>query len=423
MANEHSPERQTDPNSIESRREFAKELTAVRERAGLSIRDVAGKIGVPYSTLGDYFGGSHLPPARLAHVLVDILSACGVTDDLQIDAWSQALKRLRRAPGRRAKAAPIPYRGLASYQPEDAGWFFGRDELCDLLLSRLSGRSGSRSGLLAVIGPSGSGKSSLLRAGLIPAVRAGRLVGLDSEQWTALLMTPGERPVQELADHLAAEPSGGPLVVVVDQFEEVFTTCEDEIERAAFIEQVCYLGRLRDADTLIVIGLRADFYAQALRHPALVVPLQDAQVVVGPMNREEIRRAILEPARKANIDVEEGLVELLLSDLAPVAGHIGAAHDAARPAAALARSSGDVGTRTGPEADRRRLQRHRRDPIRRSADGRRRLRGTQPRPTRVGPPAVPPPDPRQRRRLRPRDGYHCPRSSDHPTTKENLARS
>src|SRR6185369_3691923 len=96
----------------------------------------------------------------------------------------------------------------------------------------------------------------------------------------------------------------------------------------AFIEKVCSPSRLRHADTVVVIGLRADFYAQALRHPALVASLQDAQVVVGPMNREEIRRAILEPARKANIDVEEGLVELLLSDLAPVAGHLGAAHDA-----------------------------------------------------------------------------------------------
>ena len=154
-------------------------LTLLRERAGKTIRQVAAAADIPPSTAGDYFTGSHLPHASARSVLPRILAACGEADPGVTDQWLEALARARRAPGRRPAGAPPPYRGLASFQAEDAQWFFGRDDLIRLLVSLTTGssRHGHVSGgapgdlPVVVIGPSGAGKSSLLRAGLMPALR------------------------------------------------------------------------------------------------------------------------------------------------------------------------------------------------------------------------------------------------------------
>ena len=115
--------------------------------------------------------------------------------------------------------------------------------------------------------------------------------------------------------------------MVIDQFEEVFTACSDERERAAFIAALsaaltAAAGDQRPA-ALVVLGLRADFYPHALRYPELVSALQHRQVLVGPMTEPELRSAITEPARKARLEIEDGLVELVLRDLAPAAGEPG----------------------------------------------------------------------------------------------------
>jgi WD40 repeat protein/energy-coupling factor transporter ATP-binding protein EcfA2 len=250
---------------------------------------------------------------------------------------------VRRAPGRRPASAPVPYRGLKSFQPEDAEWFFGRERLTGALVDRLRDQY-RRGGLLIVVGPSGSGKSSLLRAGLIPAIRGGALGIQGAEHWPTDLLTSGSHPMDELARHpglarrsgLAAVVGEPPAVVVVDQFEEVFTLCTDEEERRAFITALCAAAGGTDSSAgsgaepelagaanpaaLVVLGLRADFYPYALRYPELVAGLQRRQLLVGPMTEEELRSAITGPARKAGLDIEAGLVEVLLHDLAP-AGH------------------------------------------------------------------------------------------------------
>jgi WD40 repeat protein/transcriptional regulator with XRE-family HTH domain len=297
----------TDLSRIRTRQEFAAELSAAKDRAGLTIRDVAKALGVPDSTIGGYFSGRHLPTARQAPLFSGILELCGITGEAEAGEWLAALGRVRRAPGRRAAGGPVPYRGLSSFQPEDAEWFFGREQLTGVLVEQLAEHR-----LLAVVGPSGSGKSSLLRAGLIPALRADGL--------RVTLLTPGPRPLLTLpASGLEAGTA-----VVVDQFEEIFTGGCDEAERQAFIDTLWTAS-----GALVVIGLRADFYAQALRYPRLARLLQQAQVIVGPMTEDEVRRAIVEPAAKARIDLEDGLVELLLSDLAPTAvdGTVQGAHD------------------------------------------------------------------------------------------------
>ncbi len=307
-----------DPGQISTRQDFAAGLSLLREGAGLTIRDVARKIGVPPSTIGGYFGGSHLPPVKLSGLLPSILSACGVDDQAAVDGWLAALARVRRAPGRRPANALVPYRGLKSFQPEDAEWFFGRQRLTDVLVGQLRDQC-TQAGLLAVVGPSGSGKSSLLRAGLIPAIRHGALGRAGEEDWPIALFTPGSDPMAEWAGHQELAAAGRPpAVIVVDQFEEVFTLCQDEDERRDFIAALCAAARQA---ALIVVGLRADFYPHALRHQELVAELQRRQVLVGPMTEEELRSAITGPAKKAGLDIEAGLVEVLLRDLAPADHH------------------------------------------------------------------------------------------------------
>lgn len=311
-----------DPREISTRHEFADKLSLLKDRAGVTVRDVAGKTGVPASTLGGYFAGTHLPPVKMSDLLPRILSACGVHDEAEIERWLAALARVRRAPGRRPADVLVPYRGLKSFQPEDAGWFFGRQRLTGILVDQLRDQY-RHGGLLAVVGPSGSGKSSLLRAGLIPAVQRGTLNVPGAGHWPLVLCTPGAHPMAELARHreLTAAAPREPSVLVVDQFEEVFTLCQDDEERRAFITALCAAADAGAGDrspaALIVVGLRADFYPYALRYPELVAELQRRQVLVGPMTEEELRSAITGPARKAALDIEAGLIEILLRDLAP----------------------------------------------------------------------------------------------------------
>jgi WD40 repeat protein/transcriptional regulator with XRE-family HTH domain len=385
MAGEGSRPGIADPGRVYSRLEFAHELTLLRERAGLTVRDVAKAIGVPDSTVGGYFSGRHLPPVKPPDILRSILAACGVRDVEVIEEWLEALSRVRRAPGRRPTGAPVPYRGLASFQPEDADWFYGRERLTETLVGHLSGQY-VNGGLLVAVGPSGSGKSSLLRAGLIPALRGGALGKPGSGSWPIVLFTPGARPLRQLGGQIASMtgadpgqvaselltrpdlcvemirertardadagpgPGGGDsvekgrVVLVIDQFEEIFTTCRDEAERQAFISALCvaaqrdtgdYAGSHEDHHgggdpaALVVLGLRADFYPHALRYPDLVPALQEHQVLVGPMTEAELRSTITEPARRARLDVEDGLVEVLVRDLAPAGqGGQGLAHAA-----------------------------------------------------------------------------------------------
>ena len=312
---------------VQTRQDFGRALTALREGAGLTIRDVARAVDVPDSTIGGYFSGRHVPPLRPPDQLQKILQACGVTDPAVIAEWVETLHRVRRLPGRRPSGAPIPYRGLASFQPDDAGWFFGRENLIDVVVSQLGAlyRDG---GLLFVVGPSGSGKSSLLRAGVIPALRSRALAKPGSASWPVALFTPGARPTEQLAEQVARiTGAASGVVLVIDQFEEVFTACSDERERTAFITALSALSRRTAGDqgpaALVVLGLRADFYPHALRYPELASALQHRQVLVGPMTETELRSAITEPARRARLEIEDGLVELVLRDLAPAAGEAG----------------------------------------------------------------------------------------------------
>ena len=151
-------------------------------------------------------------------------------------------------------------------------------------------------------GPSGSGKSSVVRAGLLPALAGGVLPG--SQHWTQTVIRPGAHPARELA-RLRPRDGG---VLVVDQFEELFTACQDERERAEFVAALLRFPR-------VVVAVRADFYGRCAAYPELSRALGDNHVLVGPMTREELRRAIERPARRAGLVVEPELADALLADV------------------------------------------------------------------------------------------------------------
>ena len=254
----------------------------------------------------------------------------------------------RVAPG--APEGECPYPGLAFFDRSQARWFFGRDGLIHELVERLDARLQMGGGIQMVVAPSGAGKSSLLRAGLLSALDEGRVPG--SSGWPQLVFTPTSEPLAALADRLgpligvdpvsvaqelAADPQwcvrelvgdhldreGIRVVLVVDQFEELFTLCTDERQRGAFVELLAGLAGVwlgGGPVGLVVVGVRADFYAACADYLVLRAGLQDRPLVVGPMSEAELRDAIRLPARDVGLDIEDGLVELLMRDLGETAG-------------------------------------------------------------------------------------------------------
>jgi transcriptional regulator with XRE-family HTH domain len=260
-----------------------------------------------------------------------------------------------------------PYLGLVPFEERDAQLFYGRDELADQLVRRLAERPGG-TGMLLVAGESGSGKSSLLRAGLLPRLAAGAL-GPGSERWPRRVIRPTASPLRELAMVLAemagadpvsvyrsllaapdeapmlaeqaartatgrgADPgSDGPgsavagapprLVLVVDQFEELFTAGED----AGVVEREAFITALHAAATvpagpggvpaaLVVAAVRADYLGRLIADPPLKAALDAGLFTVGPMSEAEVRLAVTGPAAEAGLVVEPAVVEAVITEL------------------------------------------------------------------------------------------------------------
>ncbi|WP_203874778.1 nSTAND1 domain-containing NTPase, partial [Planobispora takensis] len=318
------PERPVDPEAGIIQR-FAWELRELRRQAGNpGYRELSRRAHYAPTTLAQAARGETLP--SLAVVLAYV-RAC----DGDAGHWEKRWRCVAEEAGAAAPAGDrrddrAPYVGLAAYQPEDAARFHGREGLIDDLMERLSRRR-----LLAVCGASGTGKSSLLRAGLLPRACA--------RGWRPVLMTPGAHPLLACAQGLA-EASGASadelhaalrddpaglaavpgLLLIVDQFEEVFTLCRDRRERAAFIAALPALADGAGAGR-VVLGVRADFYAHCTDHPELAAALTGAQVPVGPMTTEELRQAVTRPAQEAGCVVEGSLLAAIMADST---GQIGA---------------------------------------------------------------------------------------------------
>jgi WD40 repeat protein/DNA-binding SARP family transcriptional activator len=247
-----------------------------------------------------------------------------------------------RAPARAPDDAP-PYKGLRYFDEADAELFYGREALVAALVNHLRDYH-----ILAVVGASGSGKSSLVRAGLVPALKTSN--GIDGapadeqQSWAVYVFTPTSQPLEALAVALTrAEPS--PLatttlmddlardsrvlriffektqsqdrhvLLVIDQFEELYTLCHDESVRQSFVDNLLNATAPElDQPIRLVVALRADFYAHCAQSAKLRSVLAQRQEFIGPMSRTELRRAIEEPAQRSGWSFEAGLVDTLLRD-------------------------------------------------------------------------------------------------------------
>jgi WD40 repeat protein/DNA-binding SARP family transcriptional activator len=197
-----------------------------------------------------------------------------------------------------------PFKGLAPFELADAEFFFGRERLVDELVARLA-----ETPLLTVVGPSGSGKSSLLRAGLLPAL------GYES-----VLIRPGKQAVAQLTAALAAVAPGERLVLAVDQFEELFAASVAENERRSFIDSLVEAAWDADRRVLVVIALRADFFGRLAAYVELADLVGPNHALLGPMSPTELRRAIQGPAERTGLEVEPALVDELVDEVAGEAG-------------------------------------------------------------------------------------------------------
>lgn len=233
-----------------------------------------------------------------------------------------------------------PYKGLRAFQTADARDFFGREKLIHKLVHRMAEKH-QLSRFLAVIGPSGSGKSSLVRAGFVPALWRGELDG--SENWYIIDMIPGAHPLDELeialtriaADqgtnlhenlnrdarglvrsaNLILPNDNSELVVIVDQLEEVFTLVEDETKRIHFLNLLYNATTDSRSRVRIIVTLRADFYDRPLHYAEFGELIRSRMETVLPLSAEDLEAAITKPASQIGVTFEEGLVAQIIADV------------------------------------------------------------------------------------------------------------
>ncbi|WP_328428081.1 helix-turn-helix domain-containing protein [Streptomyces sp. NBC_00443] len=287
---------------------FAHELRELRRAAGSpTYREMARRAGYSAPTLSGAAAGERLPslPVALAYV-----EACDGSRQEWEPRWHALAGELSAQPVTDAEDEPAPYRGLARFGTEDGALFFGRDQLVEDLVGLVG-----KHRFVAVVGASGSGKSSLMRAGLVPALRG--LGERDGRPAAIRICTPGASPLRTHGELLEPVEGETDTLLVVDQFEEVFTLCQDPGERTQFIDGLLHSRAEAHGSRLrVVIAVRADFYGRCADHHALVDALNAASLLVGPMSPEQVREAIVKPAAAGRLVVERALTARIVSDVA-----------------------------------------------------------------------------------------------------------
>lgn len=302
------------PSRIHTREQFGRELSAAATELDLSIRQVAKHADAVYGTISGWFSGGSVPEPHSPH-FTPVLKVLGY-GDADVVEWHSAAQRIRNTP-RPASPNQSPYRGLDPFDSEHSPDFFGRAELTGELLDQVrAGLTSPGVGIVVVIGPSGAGKSSLLRAGLAVAFEA------------PVIFHPGEDPPAALSAAVAgcAFDSDEEMVLIVDQCEELWTLEPPEVDgrdqlharwAAARTDFLTELSRwARRPRCVVVVGLRGDYFGVAAADPLLQLGLRPGhQIVVKPMNRDELRDVIVEPAKRRQITVQPALVSRLLEEL------------------------------------------------------------------------------------------------------------
>jgi DNA-binding SARP family transcriptional activator/WD40 repeat protein len=233
-----------------------------------------------------------------------------------------------------------PYKGLRAFEEADTSDFFGRTEFVRGLVARLH-EAGEGSRFLAVVGPSGGGKSSVVRAGLVPAIRRGELGGPEDrfvaemlpgahpiEELEGALLRIAVRPASRLRDLLEAGsrgllaavdrilPGDAEIVIVVDQFEEVFTLTSNERDRELFLESLRVACVDPASRVRVVVTLRADFYDRPLVYPRFGELLAARTEAVPPLTPDELEQAIRRPAERVGVHPDRGLEAAMIADVA-----------------------------------------------------------------------------------------------------------
>ncbi len=280
-----------------------------------------------------------------AHKLKDIRYPQQIYQ-LEIEGLPSEYPTLKTLSAEEAPPTPgePPYKGLQYFNEEDAEWFFGRQDVTARLVEVVISRR-----FLAVIGASGSGKSSVVRAGLVPELKRNRLGerGGGERIWQIYILTPGAHPLENLAVALSRNSDSAAeiatliddlgadsrslhlhvqktlrsnktvmrLLLVVDQFEELFTLCRSESERLTFIQNLLYATIIEGGPITALITLRADFYERLAQYTELREMVSGQQVYIGSMSAAELREAIEEPARHGGWEFSPGLVDLILHDI------------------------------------------------------------------------------------------------------------
>jgi WD40 repeat protein len=344
---------------------FGDLLKYLRRRAGLTQLELSIAVGYSDSMISRLEQNQRLPD--LATLKARFVPVLGMEDEPDL-----ARRLLELAATVRREDAPAgglpPYKGLLHFDETDAELFFGREALTAKLIAWVNALVDrpDATRFLAIVGASGSGKSSVVRAGLVPALHW----QAETAAWPVHLLTPTAHPLEALAaslmgevksttaraalvDELARDPSAmhravqrqtqragvTHALVVVDQFEELFTLCRSEAERQSFVDNLMFAAGFhspdgaphaqqgeveggsgemtaeRDGPTLGVIALRADFYAHCADYPQLRQALSQHQEYIGAMSAVELRRAIEAPAQHGSWELELGLVEVLLQDI------------------------------------------------------------------------------------------------------------
>lgn len=236
---------------------------------------------------------------------------------------------------------PNPYKGLRAFQETDAQNFFGREALVQRMVNRLKESHADYHRFLTVVGPSGSGKSSVVKAGLLPAMRQGIME--NSENWFYDDFVPGPQPFRELENTLISLATDPPenllqqlrddptalsriiprllpdpdseLFLVIDQFEEIFTLGEQEEDVNRFLDSLYYAVTAPDSRLRLVITIRADFYDRPLLQPRLSDMVRERTEVVVPLSPAELEKVIVEPARRAGVRIDSGLVAAIIAEI------------------------------------------------------------------------------------------------------------
>ncbi len=330
-------------STLEKFTNFGDLLRFLRRRAGITQLELS--IAVGYSDAQISRLEQNQRPPDIPTIEARFVPALDLEDEPKV-----VMRLLDLAANVRREDAPglgiCPYKGLSYFDEADADLFVGREILTSKLTERIlclsSNESPDQIHFLAIVGASGSGKSSLARAGLIPALRWNKA----SAEWQVFVLTPADHPLESLAaaltqgdpsvaataafmddlardqrclhlfaSHKLGSAKNSRVLLLVDQFEEVFALCRSELERASFIYNLLTAASEVNGPVMVVITLRADFYSYCANYSDLREALAKSQEYIGAMNDDELRRAIEEPALRGQWEFEPGLVDLLMHEV------------------------------------------------------------------------------------------------------------